>query len=380
MDAVVQPWGSVIMPATVSVFLSYARLDDKATYGRISNFKTDIQHSYEALTGDRVEVFQDVDSIGLGEQWRDRIRAGLSASSILLAFISPAFLRSAACREELRDFLGFLAGPSTQGLIIPLVFGDTNMIEAAFGGDELWLEVRSRQCLEVPDLRTADQGTERWLRNVERVAARVAEVLGTAASNKAATEIDPASTYTGRQESTQRAQVTLTEWSVYAPRIQATLGEYNELVPRLGGVFLAEGPTLRGAQTFGQKMAAANRLASDLSSFVGESHTIASRLRADVVANDEGVRHIFRQLRKGALRAASAPIVDFVTQVRTVAELGMTSLLSASESVEAMENVRGFAQPVDVLLTELTTTFLIFTELRGAFRGWLEEVAILDNL
>jgi len=95
------------MAATISVFLSYARLDDMATYGRISTFRADLQHSYEALTGSRVEVFQDVDSVGLGEGWKDRIRSGLSTSSILLAFVRP---RSSAARTAGRSHVGVASG------------------------------------------------------------------------------------------------------------------------------------------------------------------------------------------------------------------------------------------------------------------------------
>jgi len=56
----------------VSVFVSYARIDDKSSYGRVSKLIDDVADTYQSITGQRVGVFKDVESIQPGDDWRDR--------------------------------------------------------------------------------------------------------------------------------------------------------------------------------------------------------------------------------------------------------------------------------------------------------------------
>lgn len=160
------------MPA-ISVFVSYARADDEATYRRITRLKKDIQLAYSALNGESVGVFQDVESIELGDNWRDRIRAGLTSSSIFLAFVSPAFLRSTACREEAREFLGILRSSRNERLVIPLIFGDMSRLKSRFADDDLWGELSSLQALPTGALRSAEPGSSVWMSNVHEIAERI---------------------------------------------------------------------------------------------------------------------------------------------------------------------------------------------------------------
>src|SRR6187431_492600 len=107
-------------PLVDEAFASYSHDDEVATYGRVSRVVQDIQNSYKSLTGSTLFVFLDRSSISLGEPWKHRIAAGIESSLVLLAFVSPAYLRSGNCRREFRGFLTAQPGR----LAIPLLFAE----------------------------------------------------------------------------------------------------------------------------------------------------------------------------------------------------------------------------------------------------------------
>jgi hypothetical protein len=100
----------------VSIFVSYARVDDEATYSRVTKFASSIKRLYESMTGERVRLYMGADSSAAGDIWVDRIRLGMSSSAILLVVISPAYLRSAARREEYRELTSFVCASSNSRL------------------------------------------------------------------------------------------------------------------------------------------------------------------------------------------------------------------------------------------------------------------------
>ena len=83
-------------------FMSYAHHDDGQ--GRLSRFRERLEGELRSQTGIDLEIFKDSEEIGLGEQWRRRLEAGLAASTFLLPIVTPSFLTSAYCREELETF------------------------------------------------------------------------------------------------------------------------------------------------------------------------------------------------------------------------------------------------------------------------------------
>jgi hypothetical protein len=57
----------------------------------------------------------------------------------------------------------------------------------------------------------------------------------------------------------------------------------------------------------------------------------------------------------------------------------MTSLLEADELVQRVESVRSYAVNLDQQVDRFYEIFLTIIELRGVFRGWLDELSVLDH-
>lgn len=154
-------------------FASYSHSDNDASYGRITTIVGDIAKSYRSLTATPLPVFIDTESISLGELWQQRIDAGLTSSAVFLPFISPAYLKSPACRREFRFFQRSLA----DRLIIPLIYGDRARTRSLFRSDAIWRQVNRHQYLDIGALRLEEPGCAVWMKLVDPIARRIDEVL-----------------------------------------------------------------------------------------------------------------------------------------------------------------------------------------------------------
>ena len=252
----------------IQVFVSYARIDDQATYGRISKLIEDIANTYQSMTGWTVGVFSDVDSIKPGDDWRDRIRLGLSYSSIFLAFISPAYLRSANCREELNEFLAFLISSSADRLVIPLMYAKKERIETSFAGDELWAKICQREYVDISRLRSVNPGSTEWIETIEFLADSIDERLSSFKHID-----DPVPTDTRRpavkslQDTTPpgtlERMATLEE---KVPQVVADMSSISDLLNGLAEELTNATPRLSKANTFAARLAVSRDLAKRLRS------------------------------------------------------------------------------------------------------------------
>lgn len=113
------------MESAPAVFFSYARDDDKREGRKLSQIRNALQAELSVLSGDEWHVFQDVEDIGVGEQWEKRLEEGLTGSTFFLAIITPTYLKRDACRNELKRFLTHEQRVGRDDLVIPLLYLDT---------------------------------------------------------------------------------------------------------------------------------------------------------------------------------------------------------------------------------------------------------------
>ena len=105
-----------------SGFLSYARQDDRHEKGRITHLREQIEGEFELQTGIRFRIFQDKATLRGGDVWRDRIARAISGAQIFIPIVTPSFLNSGPCREELEQFRSCHADSQTR--IIPISYVD----------------------------------------------------------------------------------------------------------------------------------------------------------------------------------------------------------------------------------------------------------------
>jgi formylglycine-generating enzyme required for sulfatase activity len=134
-------------------FLSYTRFDDRR--GDISAFREHLEDAVREVTGESFEIFQDVEGIGIGEHWPDKLDEMLDEARFFIPILTPSYFNSAACRDELEKFLRAEKRAGRRDLVLPIyyircpVLEDKELREA----DDLASAIHQRQRREWRDLR-----------------------------------------------------------------------------------------------------------------------------------------------------------------------------------------------------------------------------------
>ena len=126
-------------------FLSYTRFDDRR--GRITDFCRELSEAVEEISGEPFEIFQDVEGIGIGEHWPDKLDDMLKQARFFIPIITPKFFRSAPCRDELTKFLGQEQKVGRRDLVLPIYWIACPVLEEGHlkAKDQLAEEIDERQ-------------------------------------------------------------------------------------------------------------------------------------------------------------------------------------------------------------------------------------------
>jgi hypothetical protein len=139
------------------IFCSYARGDDDD--GWVARFIISIAATCRKLTGQAPRIFVDRESLLTADLWETKIRSALEASQVVIAVVSPSYIRSEWCEREWMLFSRrekelreqkLLA--DEQGLIFPILLypldrGRFNTEQQSFAAlikQRQWLDVSSR--------------------------------------------------------------------------------------------------------------------------------------------------------------------------------------------------------------------------------------------
>lgn len=358
----------------VSVFVSYAHVDDQATHGRLRAFVEDVANMYKSFTGLDVQVFVDRDSIPSGESWRDRIRLGLASSSIMLAFVTPAYLRSPNCVEEFTEFFSFLRVNSQTRLILPLLFFARERLERQFKDDLLWQEISEIQTEDISVLRTEERGSGLWVRRVELVADAIDEVLSSVSVDEnsttepiAADEMDDDNDF-GILETRARIEEE-------APEIAAAIQRMGDLLEEIGGIATDATPELQAADSFRKKLTLTQRIAQSFSPIAEEMDTISQRVRGGVEEWRLIIDPVFAEIRQGEVETTDA--IQFIQTVEQMCEASGPGLDAMIDFAGSVDQIRGQSASLDKPLKLIRSSALRFAELRAVFKEWQQQVTDL---
>lgn len=82
-------------------FWSYATQDDMASGGRLSKLRSMLMNELQQQYGrNPIKIFQDVAAIPPGSEWDEEIRNALTQATFFIPIITPAFVESEYCAQE----------------------------------------------------------------------------------------------------------------------------------------------------------------------------------------------------------------------------------------------------------------------------------------
>ena len=364
----------------VSVFVSYARVDDEATYSRVIKFAYSIKRLYESMTGEQVGLYMCADSSAAGDIWIDPIRLGMSSSVILLAFISPAYLRSVSCREEYREFASFVCASSSSRLIVPLLFSERERIDKYVGDQAIWREIQALCPVSVEQVRFEEPGSYEWLRKTQEVVNRiesvVADVVGPT-SSKPAEAIESVEQVDGNAPTFFEV---LADAEDAASKTAAHCEALGALFVRLGNEASKVAPGINRATTANRRLAISRQLAQAITPISTALTEEANGLRLAINKWDRAVKMITAQIRERPEQGHASELITAFEAINQMATKGVESLNSLHVPGDEIRSVKGFSHELDVPLRVIEEALRDVAEVRGTLKGWGEGMTVVKMM
>lgn len=160
-------------PRQSAAFLSYARSDDDDE--RITMLRRRLEAEIRKQTGEVFPIFQDREDIFVGEQWRDRVQNSINGSTLLFAVVTPSFLKSNSCREEVKLFAERERRLERDDLIIPISYIRTPALTDP--KDEVSKLLKDRQFFDWGDLRFKSMKSNKVRKAIAVLAEQAVEAM-----------------------------------------------------------------------------------------------------------------------------------------------------------------------------------------------------------
>ena len=104
-------------------------LTTKMTGGWLTALRETLISEVQALFGQQIEIFKDIDGIVWGEQWKQKLVSSSDDAVFLIPIITPSYFASEPCRQELKQFVDRENAASFKELILPIYYIDTPQLE-----------------------------------------------------------------------------------------------------------------------------------------------------------------------------------------------------------------------------------------------------------
>lgn len=157
----------------VNGFFSYAHADD--IHSCLTNLKCDLCDEFQQITGSKLSLFFDRESLAWGEKWRESISSGINESLLFIPVLSPNYLNSGNCVQELKQYLAKVNSEGAKELILPILLSDVKSGSLGLDLDDLLVdEILKYQYRDMRQLRFYDRGTGAYNKLVNGAARELA--------------------------------------------------------------------------------------------------------------------------------------------------------------------------------------------------------------
>lgn len=335
-----------------SGFISYRRDDNRAFRGVVDQLRDDIANTFEARTGRNLSLFLDRDTIGWGEEWREKIRASVESATVFIPVVTMRYFTSQACRDELFAFHEVAKRLGVTQLILPIVLmGAENITREDERPEVRLIESLNYKSIEV-QFRAGFDSPE-WLSIIDEIvrdlitSLQAAEESLIAAGRSAENRLDsPSVASTGELGETgaddQEPPLGFTEFSGAFEEVTAltetateTMGQLGEVANEFfGGVDFESMPPkqmtillLRSATAFAEPAKLLEQQGKELETRVTEI--------------DASLRSLIRELRSIDNPQATGLLAELLSGFESVDDMGETN--------EQMESLIGTLQFASVM-------------------------------
>lgn len=168
-----------------TIFLSYVHADDERSGGKIVRLAQDLVETYSYLYGHEIRLFVDRTDLHWGERWSERLTHEIDTTTFLLSAVTPRYLKSTACRDEVTAFTTAAKRSREPRLLLPLIWVDIATSDVVAADDPVRVAIMEHQFLSLPELRRLDPGTADYETALEAIAAQLKSTIDHRAASTA---------------------------------------------------------------------------------------------------------------------------------------------------------------------------------------------------
>lgn len=167
-------------PVPYQCFLSYARDDNSDHDGVVDRLKRELAGRFEAATGAKLSIFLDKEAIGWGENWREKIAAAITGSTLFVPIITMRYFNHQACRDEFSAFHSAATAQGVTDLILPIILAGAKELVPDHQ-DELVRAVEQLNYQPIYEEFEAGYDSSAWKRRIGALVTGLQEALSKAA-------------------------------------------------------------------------------------------------------------------------------------------------------------------------------------------------------
>jgi hypothetical protein len=367
------PWSEdVPEPAA---FISYVQADDQHDGGYVTDLRKRLMAEVRVQTGEEFVIFQDRDDILWGQRWKRTIDNSLDSTTLLIAILTPSFLKSEACRSEVTRFLEREAQLGRDDLILSVYYVDTPQLGDPT--DPIARELMSRQYFDWRDLRFEPFSDPRIRKQIAKLAQQMVQSL---TRDVSALTLAPVSPTGAEQEDEERGFLELVAQSeeampAFAETTETFAHELQEMSSRIVLATTDMEAANASPKPAAAKLAVAKRLASDLREPAGVMEDLAEEYVEQLARVDGGISAIASAIPRLTSEDEVESLRGLHAALATLSAQGKENVQSLSAMTEAISITAKLSSTLRPVLRRITAAANRTSAGPEHFRRWEEVIS-----
>jgi len=158
------------------IFVSYVHADNDFLGQAMTHFVDALAQTYEYLYAHPLQIEYDKRLLRWGQDWQPALDDAVAETDFLMAFVTPRYLVSTACRDEITTFS---ARAESDGLLLPLVWEPIEGKGIVQDSDPVLALIRRHQYEDGTALGGLEPGSTAYRTELTRLATRLHDTITT---------------------------------------------------------------------------------------------------------------------------------------------------------------------------------------------------------
>jgi hypothetical protein len=360
-------------------FWSYVHDDNDAEGGRIVQLANDVCDQFQMITGEKINLFLDKNSLEWGNNWQKSIDGNLNQVAFFIPIITRRFFLSSECRKELKTFASKATALGENELILSLLYVDFPGFSDNSLKDELIDLIKTFQWIDWTPIRFKDRSSEEYRFNVYSLAEKLAKVNQNLESQPIEIISNPllvdqmnanSDDSLGTIDKLALAEQKFTEWHSTTEGLNSEIRNIGELMNK------ATEETKNGdrqGKGFSNRLLISQKLARQLADPVQRVWELCDSHDKLVIDIDQGIRIMINQALPEIKKDPSSKdnFCKFFASVNKLADSSIEAFASTKGFIDSLGSLENISRDLRPVIRKLKLALTIFCNSEKIIKEWV---------